>query len=277
MNGLLASDRDGDRPDLLQTICVNGREISPQQVYREMQYHPAATPAEAIFNAARSLVLGELLSQRARAQGLCDRETLPGSAGFDTAVDKLLQLEVPVPKPGRPSCLEYYCQHREQFTSPPLAEVRHILLPATGADREEEGRIRRLANSLLMEIKASADPLVYFAELAPTQSACSSRDAGGCLGQIGPGDTLAAFEEAVFRYGVGLVPEPVASDYGLHLIYVEQFEPGQPLLFEMVEEKIAQQLQQSLRRRMIRVYLLDLVSHARITGIDLLSKRDWAH
>ncbi|MBB3062373.1 peptidylprolyl isomerase [Microbulbifer rhizosphaerae] len=277
MNGLLASDRDGDRPDLLQTIFVNGREISPQQVYREMQYHPAATPAEAIFNAARSLVLGELLSQRARAQGLCDREILPGSADFDTAVDKLLQLEVPVPKPGRPSCLEYYCQHREQFASPPLAEVRHILLQAPGDDGEEAHRIRQLARSLLRQVEQSADPLKCFAQLAGSHSRCSSKDSGGSLGQVGPGDTVPEFEEAVFGHGVGLVPEPVASAYGLHLIYVEQFEPGRPLGFETVREKIAQQLQESLRRRMIRVYLLDLVSHAHITGIDLLSKRDWAH
>ncbi|WP_308367324.1 MULTISPECIES: peptidylprolyl isomerase [unclassified Microbulbifer] len=277
MNGLLASDRDGDRPDLLQTICVNGREISPQQVYREMQYHPAATPAEAIFNAARSLVLGELLSQRARAQGLCDRETLPGSVAFDTAVDKLLQLEVPVPKPGRTSCLEYYCQHREQFTSPPLAEVRHILLQAPGDDGEEAHRIRQLAESLLRQVEQSADPLKCFAQLAGSHSRCSSKDSGGSLGQVGPGDTVPEFEEAVFGHGVGLVSEPVASAYGLHLIYVEQFEPGRPLGFEMVKEEIAQQLQESLRRRMIRGYLLDLVSHARITGIDLLSMRDWAH
>jgi peptidyl-prolyl cis-trans isomerase C len=60
-------------------ITVNGVMISRDAIQREMQHHPAARPITAWQQAARALVIRELLLQRARCLGLaaepiCDDE-----------------------------------------------------------------------------------------------------------------------------------------------------------------------------------------------------------
>ena len=51
-------------------ILVNGREIAEGAVLAETQYHPAASPEEAMAAAARALVVRELLLQRAELLGI---------------------------------------------------------------------------------------------------------------------------------------------------------------------------------------------------------------
>lgn len=196
MSSLLASDA-GDRL-LPGAVIVNGREIPEAQIYAEMQYHPAATPREAIYAAARTLVLARLLRERAAACGLCDRDIDINSEAFDCAVEQLLEREVPLVDPNREQRYEYFRANRQRFTSKPLAEVRHILLLVKPGDEGASDRQRKTAEALLEELRSASDSLVRFAELARQCSGCSSRDAGGSLGQIGPGDTVAPLSRQFF-------------------------------------------------------------------------------
>lgn len=268
MSALLASDASDQL--FLGPVLVNGRRVPDEQIYAEMQYHPAASPREAIYAAARALVLAELLRERASDCGLCDSDIDVSSEAFDRVIDQLLEREVPLLKPTREQRHDYFSANRHKFTSQPLAEVRHILLAVRPDDEGAHERQRKLAEALLAEVRNAADPLLQFAQLVRQHSDCSSRDADGSLGQIGPGDTVAPFEEAVFAGDTGLLQAPVLTKYGWHLIYVEQLERGRPLEFPYVEEKIGDYLQEKLRRQMIDIYLRELVSSARISGIDMI-------
>lgn len=268
MNSLLASDA-GDQL-FPAPLMVNGRRIPEERIYADMQYHPAATPREAIYSAARSLVLAELLRERASECGLCDRDIDINSEAFDRALERLLEREVPLIKPTRKQRYDYFVANREKFNSQPLAEVRYILLAVKPDDEGACERQREAASTLLAKIRNAPDPLLRFAQLARQHSDCSSRDADGSLGQVGPGETVAPFEEAVFAGDTGLVREPVLTRYGWHLIYVEQLELGRPLEFSYVEERIGDYLQEKLRRQMIDVYLRELVSSADISGIEMI-------
>lgn len=270
MSALLASDASDQL--FLGPVLVNGRRIADEQIYAEMQYHPAATPREAIYAAARSLVLTELLRERASDSGLCDSDIDVGSEDFDRAIDQLLEREVPLLKPTREQRYDYFAANRQKFTSQPLAEVRHILLAVKPDDEGALERQQKVAETLLEQIRKAPDPLLQFAQLARQHSDCSSRDADGSLGQVGPGDTVAPFEEVVFAGGTGLAEAPVLTKYGWHLIYVEQLEQGRPLEFSYVEEKIGDYLQEKLRRQMIDVFLTELVCSADIIGIDMLDR-----
>src|SRR3546814_1132125 len=73
-----------------QSVWVNGNEITAQAVLAEMQYHPAASAAAARHEAARALVVRELLLQAAEALGLVEPEPAEeiGSAPVRTPVTK---------------------------------------------------------------------------------------------------------------------------------------------------------------------------------------------
>lgn len=59
---------------------------------------------------------------------------------------------------------------------------------------------------------------VSFADLAARESHCSSARRGGDLGEFGPGQMQAAFEDGVRVLQVGEISGPVYSDSGVHLI-----------------------------------------------------------
>lgn len=59
---------------------------------------------------------------------------------------------------------------------------------------------------------------VSFADLAKTESHCSSARNGGDLGYFKPGQMQKAFEDATVALEVGELSGPVFSDSGVHLI-----------------------------------------------------------
>ncbi|XP_072015967.1 uncharacterized protein [Amphiura filiformis] len=59
---------------------------------------------------------------------------------------------------------------------------------------------------------------VTLAELAKTESDCSSAKNGGDLGVFGPGTMQKPFEEASFKLKIGELSEPVLTDSGIHII-----------------------------------------------------------
>ena len=85
------------------------------------------------------------------------------------------------------------------------ASARHILVPS--AEQAED---------LKAQIAAGAD----FAELARQHSTCPSGKSGGDLGEFGPGQMVAEFNDVCFNKEVGVVHGPVKTQFGYHLIEV---------------------------------------------------------
>lgn len=92
------------------------------------------------------------------------------------------------------------------------AAARHILV-----ESEEQ------ALDLKRQIEAGeAD----FADLAKTHSKCPSGQGGGSLGQFGQGAMVPEFDQVVFGdLPVGQVSDPVKTQFGFHLIEVQQRTP----------------------------------------------------
>ena len=92
--------------------------------------------------------------------------------------------------------------------------------------------------------------------LARELSNCPSGQQGGNLGQIGRGDTVPEFEQALFRLGpTGILREVVKTRYGFHIVAVDQRIPGETLPFEAVRERIAERLKASVEERALRQYV----------------------
>lgn len=243
----------------MQAIHVNGVTISPEQVFQEMQYFPAETPDLAIQAAGRSLVINELLRQRAKAHDLLlDTE--------EEWVDRLMALEAPFAAPSESECERYYEAHTEQFSSSPLAEARHILLAAAPDDVKARDERRAQAEALIRRLQES---LEEFATLARKHSDCPSKETGGSLGQISRGQTVPEFEKALFRASPGLMDRPLETRYGVHVVFIERLLPGRPLPFVQVREQIRHYLQERSERMAIADYLARLMDEADIQGLDL--------
>jgi len=111
----------------------------------------------------------------------------------------------------------------------PVDEIRasHILV-----ETEEE------ANTLKAELDGGAD----FATLARENSIDPGAANGGDLGFFGRGMMVQPFEEAAFALEEGAVSAPVQSQFGWHIIRLEETRQSQPPAFEQVAPRIQNQL-----------------------------------
>jgi len=101
----------------LTSIYVNDFEITEAEIGQEMQYHPAPTQEQARKLAAQSLVVRQLLLQRAASNGLCEdtASITPGDQEEDI-IDQLLQRDVDVPEADEETCQRFYDNHPTSFT-----------------------------------------------------------------------------------------------------------------------------------------------------------------
>lgn len=257
--------------DAIERVAVNGREISAAAIAAEAQNHPAPSAEAAWLAAAEALVTRQLLLDEAERLGiaaapLADADGRP-LTGEDALIEALLEQEVQTPRADEATARRYYEQHKARFVSPPLVEAEHILFAASPDDSLAYGLATGDARTAIRKLQA--DPSA-FPELARRHSACPSKEQGGNLGQIGPGQTVPQFEAALFALEEGaLCPEPVKTRFGVHVIRAGRKVAGRQLPFELVQDKIAAYLEEASWRRAVAQYLAILASCAEITGVAL--------
>lgn len=122
---------------------------------------------------------------------------------------------------------EFYNTYKENFVKKESARAKHILV-----DNEEK------ANEILKEIKEGKS----FEELAKEYSKCPSKDNGGDLGYFERGRMVPEFEEVAFKTNVGEISEVVQTQFGYHIIKVEDKKEASKVPFEQVEAKIKEHL-----------------------------------
>lgn len=241
-------------------VYVGETLISEEDIAREMQHHPAEEVVEAWHDAARSLVIRELLLQKAKIL------KLPEELDEEAAIARVLEQELDVPEPSDEDCERFHASNPGRFRSPTLMAVSHILLAAAPDDVEERMRQEEVGRQLLSSL---LEGRAQFLALAKQYSACESRHQGGSLGQISKGQTVEEFERPVLTLKEGLNPELIESRYGWHIVRVDQRIDGEQLPYEHVKPKIRQYLSESVTRRACRQYLQVLAFEAGVQGVDL--------
>lgn len=112
----------------------------------------------------------------------------------------------------------YYDANQEEFRQDARADVKYVMLPKKPSVADSQ-RVERQINDLYTQIKDGAD----FETLARDFSEDpSNAPQGGDLGFFGPGDMVGPFEEVAFRTPIGEVAEPVKTQFGWHIIKVEE-------------------------------------------------------
>jgi len=117
---------------------------------------------------------------------------------------------------------QYYEEHKEEFRQDEQVRARHILfkLPQQ-AGAEEEARIRAEAEAVLSRIRAGED---FAAVAAQVSQDSASAQQGGDLGFFKRGDMVKSFEDVAFGLKPGTASEPVRTEFGYHIIKVEEVQ-----------------------------------------------------
>lgn len=104
------------------------------------------------------------------------------------------------------------------------------------------------AQGILKRIQAGED----FAKVAQAESDDTGSGArGGDLGEVARGQTVPEFEKAAFALKKGQISQPVRSEYGYHLIQVQDVVPA-------TFEDVKAQLSQKLGRERVEQFMADL-------------------
>ena len=145
------------------TVSVNGVAIARDAIAREMQHHPADKPIAAWQQAARALVVRELLLQRANAIGVTPEPVSDEDGRRETddeaIMRALVEREVAVPEPDEETCRRYYENNKQRFRSPDIYEAAHILFAALPADAEAYAQAQAEAAGVLAALQESPKAL----------------------------------------------------------------------------------------------------------------------
>jgi peptidyl-prolyl cis-trans isomerase SurA len=130
---------------------------------------------------------------------------------------------------------KYYHDNQKDFWDPGKARVRHILIlteKGLSADKKKEKYLQ--AKEILGEVKGGKD----FAAAAKEYSEDISASEGGDVGFIEKGKMVPEFEKAVYSLKEGEISDIVETEYGYHIIKVEDVLMGGTLPLKDVKNKI---------------------------------------
>ena len=131
---------------------------------------------------------------------------------------------------------DYYDQNKSQWVAPSLRDASHILLAldSDASDNEVEEK-RAEAQSLIDKINGGES----FEDLAQEFSDDpGSAGNGGSLGEFGEGVMVPEFEEVAFSLEVGDMSEPVRSDFGFHIIRLDNIIAERGKSFDEVKDEV---------------------------------------
>lgn len=184
-----------------------------------------------------NLYVRRALADQAQTQGLQKQGDV--AAALQLARDKVLsdawlqQMQVKHKLPDQlaeAQARNVYNANPARFEHLDQVHVRHILI--AGAEPESKAK----ADELLAQLKKGAD----FAELAKENSADKGSGAkGGDLGFFEPGRMVPEFDKVAFALKTpGELSEPVKTQFGYHILRLEQRRPAGVKPYSEVREQL---------------------------------------
>ncbi|MEO0676347.1 MAG: peptidylprolyl isomerase [Pseudomonadota bacterium] len=240
-------------PDTV-VATVNGGDITMTHVLdvrRQLPQQYQSLPAETLLPG----IVDQLIQQRVLAAQLVEEpawldeavENTVNSLRAGLVLAELGQVEV-----SDADVQAAYDAQFADFEGAPEFNASHILVAT-----EEE------AASLITQLEEGAD----FAELAMEFSTGPSGPRGGELGWFGPGMMVAPFEEAVVALEPGGVSAPVQTQFGWHVITLNDMRVSPPPALSDVRADIVGQLQSERLEARMQEFMTS-ADITRVDGID---------
>lgn len=255
----------------LPRIRVDGVDIDEQQLASELQYHPADSYEQAVRKASEALIVRQLLLQEADVLRIEAEPEEDQLSSDESRIRRLLEQAIPPAQTDDTACRNWFERNPGRLRSPWQMHLRHILLACAPDDLPERERLREVAEALLQELQEKPH---HFDSLNQRHSACPSKEQGGDLGWVKRGQLVPELEKSLLRFDTGLLPVPLETRYGIHVIEILAREGGQPLTFEEARPKVVHYLNAQRTSKAIREYIDELARRAVIEGYDFVSKSE---
>lgn len=228
---------------------VNGEPIMPEEVRTALEFIPqqyrTAPPDVLIPQIIGQLIELKVLSDAAMQKGLDEDADLKRRLAFyrvqllrQAYVEDLIRSHI-TDEMLRQSYDAMVAEH----TGADEVRARHILV-ATEAE----------ALGLVEALNGGAD----FAELAAERSTGPSGPRGGDLGYFAAGQMVPAFSDAAFALGVGEVSAPVQTQFGWHVIKVEDRRTTPPPTYEESVDQLRAQAAEGVVAAAVGAALADV-------------------
>ena len=205
------------------------------------------------------LITRELLLQESRKRGLDrDRALVERVERFKerSVLDHLMREEVDSRITVTLEEMKaYYAANPGSFTAPDDLRASHILIKT-----EEDA----------LDVKKRLDQGEDFAALARKVSLdLSTKFKGGDLGPIKKGQTIPQFEKTLLALKVGETSHPVATQFGYHIIKLNDRTTGASLSFEDAKDQVKEQIQVEKKRKRFDELVASLRAKARLRVADV--------
>lgn len=243
-----------------------GEEIKRQDVIAFVNTMPAQMrqiPAEQLFTLAlEQMINNKIVDKNAATSGLeNDSEVLKQLEEVKVQIvrTKFLENAIKAELTDERVNAEYKT-YLENFSDVEEVKVAHILV-----DNE------KLAKELIGKLNKGT----AFADLAKENSQDGSAENGGELGYFAKSDVVPAFAEAAFALPVGTYSKaPVKTDFGFHIIKVDEKRVRPPAEFAQVKPYLEQELQRTILEEMVQGLRADVeIDRFDING-DIIAKAE---
>lgn len=141
-------------------------------------------------------------------------------------------------------CKENYEENKDAFVEEACIGARHILM-------EDEKKIKEVRDEIL-------NGNITFEDAAAKYSICPSKEKGGDLGLFKKGMMVKEFEDVAFELPLNELSEAVKSQFGYHLIKVDEKREKRQLPFEEAEKMLESQLLEQKKQKIYEVSLDEL-------------------
>jgi peptidyl-prolyl cis-trans isomerase C len=170
-------------------------------------------------------------------------QTVMAEVQREKLIDKLSSIEEPTEE----EIKNHYNANLKLYTLPEMIQARHILLKLDkDAPKEKADLVLKKANKILAEASL---PNLSFESLVHKYSEGPSVKQGGDLGFFPRGRMVKNFEDMAFNAPIKKAIGPVRTEFGYHIIYVEQKIPSRPAKIEEVRERIVNFIKRNQRAR----------------------------
>lgn len=175
------------------------------------------------------LVDMKVMAQVARDEGMAESEVFARRKAYleDRALRRAYLEDVVAKSITDEEVKAEYDEIFKDFEGQEQLRARHILV-----ETEED------AKAIVEQLNGGAD----FAETAKEKSTGPSGAQGGDLGYFAEGDMVAEFYTAANELEVGAISGPVKSQFGWHVIKLEDRKAAEPPAFAQVEQQVRQRV-----------------------------------
>lgn len=253
-------------------VTVNGKNITKQDAQAFVTASSPQTKFEDLSAADQKLVVNRLVEKSLFTE-LAAKEGIDKKPEFQRNMEKIkdellvnmwMKQQMDNALVSASEAKDFYEKNKDKFMEKASMHARHILVETEKSAKEIIDAVKSLKGE---ELKTK------FMDLAKTKSTGPSGPQGGDLGTFTKGQMVPEFSKAAWALNNGEVTtEPVKTQFGYHVIYLENKEDAKPSAYEQVKDKIIATLKQQQFAAKISEVAQELKSKAKI--VDMTAKEE---